>query len=82
MRILAEPVWTGRSAWEIAAWKRMESALNVALARAGIFMICPYDTRLTGPGIVAAARRTHPALTEGTWIRGTLPCRPGSRLAR
>jgi hypothetical protein len=46
-RILAEPVWTGRSAREIAAWKRMESALNVALARASIFMICPYDTRIT-----------------------------------
>jgi hypothetical protein len=65
VRILAEPVWTGRSAREIAAWKRIESALNVALAGASIFMICPYDTRLTGPGIVAAARRTHPALTDG-----------------
>ena len=65
VRILAEPVWTGRSAREIAAWKRMESALNVALAEAGIFMICPYDTRITGPGIIESARRTHPALAQG-----------------
>jgi hypothetical protein len=65
VRILAEPVWTGRSAREIAAWKRIESALNVALAETSIFMICPYDTRITGPGIVAAARRTHPALMQG-----------------
>ena len=65
MRILAEPVWTGRSAREIAAWQRMESALNVALAETSIFMICPYDTRVTGPGIVNSARRTHPALAHG-----------------
>ena len=65
VRILAEPVWTGRSAREIAAWQRMESALNVALAETSIFMICPYDTRSTGPGIVDSARRTHPALARG-----------------
>jgi hypothetical protein len=65
VRILAEPVWTGRSAREIAAWKRMESALNVTLAETSIFMICPYDTRITGPGIVDSARHTHPALAQG-----------------
>ncbi len=65
VRILAEPVWTGRSAREIAAWKRMESALNVALAETSIHMICPYDTRITGLGIVDSARRTDPALAHG-----------------
>jgi MEDS: MEthanogen/methylotroph, DcmR Sensory domain len=65
VRVLAEPVWSGRSAREVAAWTRMESALNVALAGTNMFMICPYDTRVTAPGIVAAARRTHPALAEG-----------------
>ncbi len=43
----------------------MESALNVALAGTSMFMICPYDTRVTAPDIVAAARRTHPALADG-----------------
>ena len=56
---LPKPVWTGRSAREIAAWKRMESALNVVLAETSIFMICPYDTRITGPGSVDSARHTH-----------------------
>jgi hypothetical protein len=65
VRVLAEPVWTGRSAREVAAWTRMESALNVALADTSIFMICPYDARSAGPDIVAGARRTHPALAEG-----------------
>ncbi len=65
VRVLAEPVWAGRSAREVAAWTRMESALNVALAGTSVFMICPYDTRVTAPEIVAAARRTHPALADG-----------------
>jgi MEDS: MEthanogen/methylotroph, DcmR Sensory domain len=66
VRILAEPVWAGRSAREVAAWTRMESALNVALASASISMICPYDTRTLDPGIVADALRTHPARIAGS----------------
>jgi hypothetical protein len=65
VRILAEPVWAGRSAREVAAWTRMESALNVVLAPASISMICPYDTRTLGPDIVADALRTHPAQITG-----------------
>jgi MEDS: MEthanogen/methylotroph, DcmR Sensory domain len=66
VRILAELVWAGRSAREIAAWTRMESALNVVLAPASISMICPYDTRTLGPDIVAGALRTHPAQIAGS----------------
>jgi hypothetical protein len=65
VRILAEPVWAGRSAREIAAWTRMESALNVALASSSISMICPYDARTLGADIVADAACTHPALVTG-----------------
>ena len=43
----------------------MESALNVALAETSVFMICPYDRRITSAGIVDSARRTHPALAQG-----------------
>jgi MEDS: MEthanogen/methylotroph, DcmR Sensory domain len=64
-RILAEPVWAGRSGREIDAWTRMESALNVTLARTSISMICPYDARALGPDIIADARRTHPAVMAG-----------------
>jgi MEDS: MEthanogen/methylotroph, DcmR Sensory domain len=66
VRILAEAVWAGRSAREIAAWTRMESALNVVLAPAAISMICPYDTRVLGPDIVSGALRTHPARVAGS----------------
>jgi len=66
VRILAEPVWAGRSAREIAAWTRMESALNVVLAPTTISMICPYDARVLGPDIVSGALRTHPAQIAGS----------------
>ena len=65
VRIMAEPVWAGRSAREVAAWTRMESALNVVLAPASISMICPYDTRTLGPDVIADALRTHPAQITG-----------------
>jgi MEDS: MEthanogen/methylotroph, DcmR Sensory domain len=66
VRILAEPVWAGRSSREIAAWTRMESALNVVLAPTSISMICPYDVRTLGPDIVSDALRTHPAQIAGS----------------
>ena len=66
VRILAEPVWAGRSAREITAWTRMESALNATLASTSISMICPYDARTTDPGILADALRTHPGQVAGT----------------
>ena len=65
VRILAEPIWAGRSAREVEAWTRMESALNVALASTSISMICPYDARTLGGDILADAPRTHPALITG-----------------
>ncbi|MEW9533644.1 anti-sigma factor RsbA family regulatory protein [Microbispora sp. NPDC049125] len=64
VRILAEPVWAGRSPRDVLAWKRMESGLNLILEGTGIWMICPYDTRTAGPGIVADAMRTHPSLSS------------------
>lgn len=68
VRILAEPVWAGRSAREIAAWTRMESALNVVLASTTISMVCPYDARALGADIVSGALRTHPAQIAGSQV--------------
>jgi hypothetical protein len=65
VRILAEPVWAGRSAAEAAAWRRMESLLNALLGDTNIWMVCPYDTRVAPPGVLADARRTHPGLRHG-----------------
>ncbi|HEX2312948.1 MAG TPA: sensor histidine kinase [Thermomonospora sp.] len=67
-RILAEPVWSGRSERERLAWRRMESGLNAVLHGTGIWMICPYDTRATPPDIVAESLCTHPARIDGTEV--------------
>ncbi|HKN56395.1 MAG TPA: MEDS domain-containing protein [Amycolatopsis sp.] len=65
VRILAEPVWNGRSQREVAAWQRMEAGLNVLLADTRIWMICPYDTRVVEAGIIEDAHRTHPECLVG-----------------
>jgi hypothetical protein len=69
VRILAEPFWAGRTAAEISDWQRMEASLNVLLAGTGIWIICPYDTRQLPEAVVTSARRTHPALVDGTGTR-------------
>ncbi|MQA87108.1 MAG: hypothetical protein GEV03_21395 [Streptosporangiales bacterium] len=62
VRILAEPIWTGRSEREVTAWKYMDSSVNAIFSATNVWMICPYDTRAVDPDIVDAARRTHPEL--------------------
>ncbi|MEZ0071703.1 anti-sigma factor RsbA family regulatory protein [Planotetraspora sp. GP83] len=63
VRILAEPVWSGKSARDVLAWKRMESGLNLILAGTGVWMICPYDTRTVSADVARDAMRTHPSLS-------------------
>ncbi|WP_414167862.1 anti-sigma factor RsbA family regulatory protein [Streptoverticillium reticulum] len=70
-RVLAEPVWCGRSARQVAEWKRMESGLNVLLAGLPVWMICPYDTRNVPADVARAACATHPARLDG---RRLIPC--------
>ena len=65
VRVLAEPIWSGRSAREVAAWKRMEAGLNVVLAGTRMWMVCPYDTRVTAGHIADDALRTHPGHAVG-----------------
>ncbi|WP_283164967.1 MEDS domain-containing protein [Streptomyces sp. HU2014] len=65
MRMIAEPVWGGRSDRQIAEWQRMESGLNVLLAALPVWMICPYDTRVVSPAVAEAACATHPACLKG-----------------
>lgn len=69
VRILAEPIWPGKSPREIRAWTRMEAGLNEILAATNIWMICPYDTRLVDPAIVADSQRTHPARMDGRYAQ-------------
>ena len=68
VRIIAEPVWAGRSRAEAAAWKQMESQLNALLTDTNIWMVCPYDSRVARPDVLADALRTHPERIDGTTV--------------
>ncbi|MFH8799262.1 anti-sigma factor RsbA family regulatory protein [Streptomyces sp. NPDC017936] len=65
VRIIGEPVWTGRDALETAEWTRYESAVNVAFAGCPAWIVCPYDTRVLPAAVVDDARRTHPETAVG-----------------
>ena len=60
IRILGEPVWTGRSEKQLADWFRYESIINVAFASSPATIVCTYDTRSVPDSVVTNARRTHP----------------------
>jgi transcriptional regulator with XRE-family HTH domain len=62
--VIGEPVWTGRSAPEVAAWTRYESIVNLAFAAWPVSLMCPYDVNALDPQVIADARRTHPELLE------------------
>ncbi|HWO59078.1 MAG TPA: MEDS domain-containing protein [Umezawaea sp.] len=66
VRVLAEPLWAGRTESDVLAWRRMESGLNVVLASTNVWMICPYDTRVVGEEGIAHALKTHPVDVRGT----------------
>ncbi len=66
VRVLAEPLWAGRTESDVRAWRRMEAGLNVVLADTNVWMICPYDTRVVSEEGIAHALKTHPADVRGT----------------
>jgi transcriptional regulator with XRE-family HTH domain len=73
VRILGEPVWTGRSDTEIRLWTRYESLFNLVFAGTPLSVVCPYDERSVAPEIVRQAQLTHPNTVDD---RGMSPC-PG-----
>jgi transcriptional regulator with XRE-family HTH domain len=64
VRIIGEPVWSGRSEGEIAEWTQYESILNLSFASSPATIVCPYDARSVPEGIIAGARQTHPELVD------------------
>jgi transcriptional regulator with XRE-family HTH domain len=60
IRIIAEPVWTGRSETQLSDWFRYESVINLSFASSPATIVCTYDTRSLPDSVLASARRTHP----------------------
>jgi len=75
IRILGEPVWSGRSEPEVAAWIRYESLLNLSFAASPATIVCPYDARSVSDRVLAGARRTHPEVASA----GEFTASPGYR---
>jgi len=62
VRVVGEPVFTGRDELETAEWHRFEAIVNLAFAHQPASMLCPYDSGTLPAEVVAGARRTHPGL--------------------
>jgi transcriptional regulator with XRE-family HTH domain len=71
VRIVGEPVWTGRSEDEVRLWTRYESLFNLVFAATPLSVVCPYDERLLTPEVVMQAHVTHPFMVGQ---EGLLPC--------
>ncbi|GAA2348331.1 sensor histidine kinase [Streptomyces cuspidosporus] len=64
-RVIAEPVWQGRTPLEVVEWARYESIVNAAFSNSGAHAICCYDRRALHPEILGYARQTHPEIIDG-----------------
>ncbi len=65
VRIIGEPIWAGRTATEYPACAEHEALINVALADAPAYILCPYDVRNLSRDVLTDATRTHPTLAAG-----------------
>jgi anti-sigma regulatory factor (Ser/Thr protein kinase) len=62
VRIVGEPIWLGRDAWEYPACVQHEALINAAFAGRAATILCPYDVAGLDPDTVDDARRTHPTV--------------------
>jgi anti-sigma regulatory factor (Ser/Thr protein kinase) len=66
VRGVGEPVWAGRSGPEIVECEIHEHLLNVAFQAGQAWsLLCPYDASALPDEALAAARRTHPFISDG-----------------
>ncbi|WP_018655851.1 MEDS domain-containing protein [Actinomadura flavalba] len=69
VRLLAEPVWTGRADRDVREWLRHEAVLNVVLAGTPTRLLCAYATSTLPTTLLRDAARTHPLLTDAGGTR-------------
>lgn len=63
-RLVAEPVWQGRTPLEVVEWARYESIVNAAFSDSGARVICCYDRETLPTKILDYARQTHPEMID------------------
>jgi len=65
VRIVAEPVWEGRTPFEYSACVQHEALANIAFAGLEVTGLCPYDASCLGENVLADVRLTHPQIWQG-----------------
>ena len=65
VRIIAEPVWAGRTAFETSACMQHEALANIALDGLNVTGLCPYDASCLDKSVLADVRLTHPQIWQG-----------------
>jgi len=60
---IGEPIWADRSPAELVECQRHEALLNLAFADGSIMrLLCPYDTEVLDPTVIAEAHCSHPVI--------------------
>ena len=67
VRGIGEPIWPGRSIEELVEAQRHESLVNLALAGAPAWVLCPYDLDALDPTVIDDAFRSHPIVSDGSF---------------
>ncbi|ORV09291.1 anti-sigma factor RsbA family regulatory protein [Mycobacterium celatum] len=62
VRMVAEPIWPGRSTLEYPACIQHEALVNVAFVDYQVTGLCPYDASLLDDTVLADVRATHPLI--------------------
>jgi anti-sigma regulatory factor (Ser/Thr protein kinase) len=62
VRIIAEPVWEGRTPFEYSACMQHEALANIAFDGLDVTGLCPYDASCLGEKVLADVHLTHPQI--------------------
>jgi len=71
VRIIAEHLWSGRSAQEYPACAQHEALVNIALAGRPVSLLCPYDANRVGAATLAEAEASHLRLIDSSGERAS-----------
>jgi anti-sigma regulatory factor (Ser/Thr protein kinase) len=69
VRIIGEPIWSGRSDAEYPACVQHEALINLAFTGRDVTILCPYDAAALTPQVLSDAAATHPLLIDATGRR-------------
>ena len=64
LRVVGEPIWSGRSKLEYPACVQHEALVNEAFTGRELTMLCPYDATYLDSGALVDAEATHPLLVR------------------